>query len=396
MKLITIALVTLFGFAALAADEVPAWKTSFKEGGGGLSFTSPDENVKISLLGYAQVLQKAYLSDIYDTATTADYPLAFSVRRARFDFFATIMKDHTLFVEYDGAPSTSVTAGKEAGFGLIEAHTTHKLMGDAFMLRMGKFVIPFSAENARSSRSIDTVERHMLVNSLFGLPTIDSQYGAMIYGKVLDKGALGWFLSAANGAGKASANYPEKNTSKEITARLNYDIYNDQTAHEQLTFGVAFDHDQEPTQTLTLSDLAGAAYNSVSVSNVRTGYEGDIYFMSGPFSARAEYIDMNWKDAATTPRLDGGMLQLAYFFTGNDQGGFQTLLRAETARLTGALSTADSDRLTAITLGSQWFINANVRHQLNVISTQPNGAAPGVYANNKSGWALLSEMQIKF
>jgi phosphate-selective porin len=379
------------------AEDLSSWKLSYKNGGGGIWLQSPDENMQIGFLGYAQATQKVLISEPYRDRNT-DYPLAFGVRRARFDTFATVNKMHTLFIEMDGAPTSSTKAGSEAGFALIEAHTTHKLLGDALSVRFGKFVIPFSSENARSSRAFDVVERHMVVNSFFSLPALDTQYGAMAMGKALDKNAFSWVLSAANGNGKGSSNIPENNTSKEITAHAYFDIYNNPAEHEQFTLGAAYDNDLESAQTMTLNDLAGGTYNSVAVSGVRSSAEADIYLVKGPFSMRGEYIDAEWNGSAGQPSIDGGFLQFAYFVTGSESdGGFQPLLRYEYAHLSGSnIKNPSADKLQAVIAGYQWFITSNVRHQFNLISTSPSGGAPGVYDGAQTSYAALSEFQVKF
>lgn len=375
------------------------WTASYKEGGGGIWIASPDDNIKIGFQGYAQTVQKLYSGDNYNFPSVTDYPVGFSVRRARFDFSTVVMNRYTLFAEFDGAPTTNTTAGKESGAGLVEAHTTFKLVGDQLVARFGKYVIPFSGENFRSSRAYDTVERSMVDNAMFGLPALDTQYGAMLMGKFFETNTLAYYLSVTNGNAKASSNYAESNAGKDTTVRLNYDLINSKEDRQQLTLGVAFDNDQEDIQTLTLKDLAGAAYNATAVSGVRNGWSGDIYYVNGPFSLRTEYSDIHWKDAPNSPSLSGGFFQLAYFVSGSEaEGGFQPLIRAEYAKIAGGLTTADSDHLTALMIGWQWFLHANVRHQLNLVQTTPGGAAAAgtPYNDNKAHYALLSEFQIKF
>jgi phosphate-selective porin len=388
-----IACCLLTASAAIAQESSP-WKTDYKAGGGGIFWTSPDENIKIQLQGFAQAVQKFYISDFY-RKQRPDYPVAFSVRRARLSFGATFFKDHTLYVEYDGAPTTNATPGSESGFGMVEAHTTHRLLEDYLVLRMGKFILPFSAENYRSSRSSDTVERFMVVSSLFSLPALDSQYGVMAMGKALNNNSLAWYLAAVNGNAKASANTAETNNDKEYTVRINYDLYNDTAAQRQLTVGAAYDNANELPQTLKLSDHVGGEYNRVAVRGARNGYDADILFVHGPLSVRAEYLHARWNNAPGTPSIYGGMLQTGYFLNGSDKGGFQLLVRGESARLGGPITTSKANQLSAATVGWQWFLNANVRHQFNVIATSPCGGA-GVYADNKTGFAALSQMQIKF
>jgi phosphate-selective porin len=375
------------------AAEAPAgegpWKIGYKEPGGGFSFESPDSNFRLGFMGYIQANQKQYLSSAYHAQ--GDYPLAFSVKRARMDFTATLFKDYDLYMEYDGAPATSVAnPANPSVFGLVEAKVTAKLLGDAVKLRLGKMSTPFSTEDWRSSRNLDTIERYMAMNSLLGLPSIDIQYGAMLMGTVLDE-HLTWYAGVFNGNAKASANQDENNLLKELQLKVTYKLI------PELTVGLGFDHDKEGAQTLVLKDLAGAAFNSMPVAGTRYGFSPDFYFEYGPLSLRGEWVWMKWSEAANIPTLNGGFLQAAYFVFGNDRGGFQPLVRFESAQLGGGKPvTAGATHLNAGLVGGQWFVNSGVREQLNLVMTLPNGKSTGVYANDSAKFAVLNEVQFRF
>ncbi len=62
----------------------------------------------------------------------------------------------------------------------MEARLNSKIIDDKLQLRLGKFTTPFSFENFRSSRAIDTIERYIALNAMFSVPALDVQTGGML------------------------------------------------------------------------------------------------------------------------------------------------------------------------------------------------------------------------
>ena len=52
-----------------------------------------------------------------------------------------------------------MSGGPAAGTSLVEAYAQAARVRDYLNFRMGKYIQPFSAENVRSSRALETVER---------------------------------------------------------------------------------------------------------------------------------------------------------------------------------------------------------------------------------------------
>jgi phosphate-selective porin len=152
----------------LKEREAKTWTTGLNPQGGGLFVKSPDGKTLFRLYGYAQ--PTFTYSDRDNGATFEETD--FRVRRARIDFSADYDDRYKLFVEVDGAPAD--------GTSLVEAYAQAAYVRDRHYLRFGKFISPFSTENLRSSRALDTVERFQALNAMFSLPALDVQFGPML------------------------------------------------------------------------------------------------------------------------------------------------------------------------------------------------------------------------
>lgn len=383
-------------------------------GGGGLYVRGPDYHLR--LLGYIQPT----LSVFPRSLDRPDGPAPFSIRRARVDLLVELHGDYTLFLELDGAP-----AGRTA---LVEAWLDWRLRGDALRVRAGKFIGAFSTENARSSRAIDTVERFMALNAMFLLPALDTQTGAMLHGAGLLGGRLGYSLGLYNGNGSANVNIPEDNASKEVQAKLTWSFPAPPLGGDRLEVSAAFDLSREEEQVLRLADLGFNTFAAVPVVDRRWGFGGDLRWIRGPASLRAEGLAFRFRspDREEGAGLRGGFLQPAWFLSGDEEGGLQLLLRAEWAGLDGAPTTVDEaspgeeaagserseglaggpgagdgvsgvDALYGVTLGANYFPNANARLQVNAILTRSNGASSR-QGFDEARWTpmLLTQLQFKF
>ena len=358
-----------------------AW--GLNPGGGG--FYVQGEDYRFRLLGYVQAV-----GTLIDGAVDRpDEPGDFSIRRARVDFLADFYDDYEVLVELDGGPGTTPTAPSD--FALVEARLNWKLDGDALQLRFGKFTTPFSRENSRSSRSIDTIERYIALNSLFLLPAVDVQFGAMVHGRVGPEKKLGYFAGVFNGNGRANDNLSDDNGDKELQAKLTYDF------SDAWSVGVAADYSREEIQTLALADLAFNRFVEVAVEDERFGFGADVFWELGPWSFRAEGLAFRFETPDQgTVGLVGGFIQPAWFMTGDAQGGVQLLVRPEFAHL-DADTDDNGDTLYSLTLGMNWFVNPNVRVQLGPALTYFDGSsAIQGFEGDRTSALLLTQLQFKF
>jgi len=370
----------------LKEREKHQWTAGINPQGGGVFVKSPDGQALFRLYGYAQPTF---------TYTDEDNGLAFErtdfrVRRARLDFAADYQERYKLFVELDGAPAD--------GTALVEAYVQAAYVKDRHYLRFGKFITPFSTENLRSSRALDTVERYLALNAAFSLPALDVQFGPMLWG-YLDRGKkVSYYLGVWNGNSSAGAavaggqrgNARDNNGDKEVQGRLNVKW------SDELTTGAAFDSDREEEQTLTLASYSGGRFIGLNVRGRRRGYDLDAHWKRGRLSLDSEWLAFDFGDSDT--RLGGGYAQAAFWARGSETGGVQPLLRAEVASLSGgALRPVDGRRITAVTAGANVWFNGWTRWQINVIGEHFDGRGNGPFKAG-SGWrpTVLNQLQIKF
>jgi hypothetical protein len=371
----------------LKEREAQQWTAGITPQGGGVFLKSPDGQALFRLYGYAQPTF---------TYTDKDNGLDFgqtdfSVRRARLDFSADYQERYKLFIEVDAAPSD--------GTSLVEAYVQAAYVKDREYLRLGKFVTPFSTENQRSSRSLDTVERYLALDAAFSLPALDVQFGSMLWG-YLDPGKkVTYYLGAWNGNSSAGAavfqgqngNAHDNNSAKDYQGRLNVQWT------DSLTTGAAFDSDHEEGQTLTLASYSGGQFIGLDVHGQRRGYDLDAHWKSGRLSLDSEWLSYDFRDSDV--KLDGGYAQAAFWACGSEAtGGVQPLVRAEQAQLSGdALQTVDGRKIVAVTVGANVWFNGWTRWQINLIGEHFDGRGNGAFTAG-SGWrpTVLNQLQIKF
>gem|GEM_PF-659470 len=362
-----------------------AWKVGYHEGGGGFYAESPDGDYAMRSLGYVQATAGVYHDDFERT----DAPGDFGLRRARLDWIVDYKKKHRLFVEFDGGPGS--TPGT-SDFALVVAELDYSLEGDDLVVSAGKFVSPFSTENRLSSRSLDTVERYIALNSMFLLPALDVQYGAMVSGKVAAN-RLEYYLGVFNGNGRANDNLSDDNGDKEIQAKLNY------FPRDGARFGLGFDWSNEERQSLQLRGLSFTPWVAVPIEGTRRGVTADFGWSLGRLHLRGEGLAYDFADAGAS--LGGGFVQGAWALRGDRSNGEEILLRLETAAIGSDRVTLDGDRIDAATLGLNLFRLGVIRWQIDLVAEHYNGLS-NLPANQSrvegDGWKpyLLTELQLKF
>ncbi len=380
---------------AALADQ---WQAGLHPDGGGFFLRSPDEKIQLKLLGYVQAQ-----GTLTDGASDASFGHGdFRVRRARIDLLANFSDEYDLFLEFDGAAT--------GGTALRIARINAKLSDDALQFSAGKFITPFSTANNVSSRNLDTIERYIALNSMFSLPALDTQIGAMLWGTVpagrsRNAGEAGetfqpsftYHFGVWNGNNSGGAetmdgvggNARDANGAKEVQLKLRY-----QPA-PALEFGLGFDYNDAATKELRLASLSGVPYIVVDVPGLRYGASADFLWTPGRFSLRGEALHFEFDDAGT--RLSGGFLQAAAFITGDHSGGVQPLVRVEHAALEGgALSGIEGNAITAFTAGVNWFLNGNLRFQVNYIGEFYDGPGNAGIGGESFRNTVLGQLQFKF
>jgi hypothetical protein len=384
---LSIVLFVLSVMPAFAQEPAPPWTVGVNPQGGGLFVKSPDGKALFRLYGYAQPQLTLTDEDNGNAFEESD----FRVRRARVDFTVDYEERYKLFIEYDGAPSD--------GTALVEAWAQAAYVQDRHFVRVGKFITPFSTENLRSSRALDTVERYLALNAMFSLPALDVQFGPMLWG-YLDSGKkVAYFVGVWNGNSSAGAgvvngqrgNARDNNGAKNVQGRVNVKWT------DALTTGAAFDLDEEEAQTLTLASYSGGRFIALPVAGDRRGLDLDAHWKRGRLNLDSEWLSSDFKDSGL--KLTGGYAEAGFWVRGSEaKGGVQPVLRADLAELEGdALDAVDGNRVVAVTAGANVWFNGWTRWQINLIGEHFDGRGNGSFTAG-SGWrpTVLSQLQIKF
>ena len=381
---------TRTGTATSVRDSLP-WSIGLNPQGGGLFVRSPDGRVYFRLYGYAQ--PTVTLTDARNRQ--AYHTLDFRVRRSRIDFSVDYDDRYKLFIEIDGAVGD--------GTALVESYAQAVYARGQFgshTVRLGKFITPFSTENLRSSRALETVERFLALNAMFGLPALDVQFGPMFFGTVgTGDRRLSYYAAALNGNASAGAavvngtrgNARDNNGFKDVQLRL------DAQLSQPVKVGIAFDADHEEGQALALTSYSGASFVSIPVRGRRRGLDVDASWRLTPrvvVSTEALGARFTESDA----ELRGGYAQLTAWTTGSERdGGVQLVLRAEASELRGAaVDNLDGKQMTAVTTGANVWLNGATRVQINAIAEHTSGAGNGVLTERAWRPTVLTQFQIKF
>jgi Phosphate-selective porin O and P len=365
--------------------EAKRWTVGVNPNGGGAFIKSPDGQVYFRLYGYAQPQFTWVDSSQHAAFGNTD----FRIRRARLDFSVDYHDTFKLWIELDGAPAD--------GTALVEAYAQAAYVKDQHYVRFGKYISPFSSENLRSSRALETVERYAALNTMFGLPALDVQIGPMLWGFFDKDKRFGYQVGVFNGNSSAAAaaasgqrgNARDNNTFKNFQARLNYKVTN------ELTVGGAFDNDIEDTQTLQISSYSGTRFIATTVKGKRQGFDVDAHYKLGRFAFDTEWLREDFSDS--NAKLHGGYAHASYWVSGTEAKGVQAVLRGEYAQIDGpAVDPVDGKTFVAVTAGANLWWFGIARLQIDGIVEHVNGNGNGPYTGG-SRWRplLLAQFQVK-
>jgi hypothetical protein len=384
-----------------AAPATASWTTGYKDGGGGFFVASPDQAFVFKLLGYVQA--NHMWMDTADARLRANggRPVSndFFIRRARIDFAATVHKNTEVFVEFEGGVPTNApqASSVQSDFALIEAKITHRVV-DPFQLRFGKFLVPFSNENAlRSSRALDTAERYAAVNTLVTSPAIECQQGVMVMGHWAKK-RYDYALGVFNGNNRTVDNYRDDNSQKNVAGHFTWKpLAAKSGSMSGLAFGLGWDWDRSLAQTLTLRTLSGSPLSTLDVKGDRLGFSPDLYVPVGKWvEIRGEALMERFNDSRAN--LYGGYGQVLWNVFKTDKGmSFQPLVRAESAVTSESVNDTIS-RLNILTVGWNFHLNKNVVWRMNYLPTHFRYTGSDAATTAKEGHydEVINQIQVKF
>lgn len=382
----------------------------------GLKISSPDKKYELSLKGYAQLDHREFLDDNNESNRGE-----FLVRRAR-PTLEVKAGDASLRIMPDFAGSTTR---------VFDAYVDYKLFNE-LQFRVGKFKPPVGLERLQSATDTFFIERGHPTNLV---PTRD--IGAQVYGNLFDE-RLEYQLGIFNGTPDLGNTDSDVDDKKDIVARVfttplrNSDI----VALQGLGFGISGstgEREGSTTNTLlgdyrTPGQQAFFRYRTGGTATFADGSHWRVspqaYWYYTNFGLLAEYVQSNQEvtRSGSTEELEHSAWQIAgsYVITGEDVnfrggikpnedfdiesggwGAFEAVARVgetdidDDAFPVFADPSASASKAQSFGAGVNWYLNENVKLQLNYDHTTFDGGASGDQ-DRPDEEALISRVQFRF
>ncbi len=411
----------------MAAGSAPAetnWTGGARPGGNGFYLSAPDQGFNLNFLGYGQFV--GTILDHQYRAVRSDLPFAFNIRRARLTTLATVQRDAEFMVELgtptmrtvptntvfpnSGVPTVptgTATAGTvdpgtigpafnhalfqgNPDLAIVEARATVALFDEWLQLRVGKFTGPFSTENSRSSRFLDVIERSNVLSSLLLVPAIDTQLGAMLFGRAAG-GIINYYFAAFNGNGNSTVTTTDNDGTKEFQFKLTVH------PHKNFTASIGWDTDQMPLRPLSLVDHSLTPVVTGGVFGTRHGISFDWDWTVDWFNWKTELLFILFTEANLGNNyvrgLAGGYTQFNFKLWGDTSRGVELVPRLEYS----VLRMGRAYELYSGILGFNFHINSNLTNTVNyIVEYMPRGVGAGIYANTGAHHMFMNQLQIKF
>lgn len=400
--------------AAAKAKDAPV----FTAGKDGFSLKSADGSYQLKIRGYLQGDGRFFADD-----KERGNPDTFLLRRVRPILEGTVGKyfDFRIMTDFGGGTATVQDA-------YLDAHpwTWGKL-------RVGKYKPPVGLERLQSGSELLFVER--------GLPTNlvpNRDVGVQLHGDVLD-GAFSYALGAFNGVADGGSGDLDNNDSKEFAGRLFAQPFKNFSYEVLQGFGIGlagtYGDQRGSTGTPFLPTLRtqgqqafftyradGTAAGTTVANGIHSRFAPQGYYYYGPFGLLWEYVKsyQRVQRDKTHATLDNDAWQVAasYVLTG-ENASYRSVSPAqpfdlekgtwgafEIAARYGELNIdkkafpffADPTRAARVAeswgLGLNWYLNRNVKFQLNYEQTDfTGGSSKGERPKER---AILSRFQVSF
>jgi phosphate-selective porin OprO and OprP len=367
----------------------------------GLSITSADKDFKISIRGYAQADSRVFLQDNNQSLT--DNIL---LRRVRPIIEGTVYKNYSYRIMPDFAGSTPR---------LFDGYVDANFLPEA-KFRIGKFKTPIGLERLQSGSDLLFVERSLATNLV---PNRD--LGAQLFGDMAG-GTVSYALGIFDGASDLGNADGDTDDNKDVAVRVFAQPFanSNQLGLQNLGFGVAGSYGKRsgtssntqlgnyvsPGQATIFSYRSGTtAGSTVFAKGNHTRISPQAYFYSGPAGILGEYVisKQNVTLGTASRQLDNRAwnISTSYVLTGEDAsftgvkpdnnldfskgtwGAFELAARYsgldidDTAFPVFADSTRSATKATAWSAGANWYLNDNVKINLDYERTVFDGGATG-------------------
>jgi len=405
-----------------ALEQKDASEPTVSYGNGqGLTITSPNKDFQLRMSAYFQADDHTFLSDSNPSSNTDQ----FFIRSARPIFEAKLYDQFSarLMLDFGNGQTT-----------LLDAYGDYNA-DDAFNLRVGKFKDPIGIERWQSEQNILFVERGMTTNLV---PYRDN--GVQLYGNIIPH-VLEYQLALTNGAPDQVNSTNSTDDDQNVTARIfahpfhdadmkviqgvgigiagSYGNHNGSVSNPELTSGYV-----TPAQSKFFTYLAGGtAATTAYASGQQWRLDPQATYYNGPFSMISEYVleEQDVRLGNTKKGLENNAWEaiMTYVLTGEDArfdgviprnnfdpkhdawgafelaGRFSALHIDDSAFPVFASLAASAKAAQETTLGGTWYMNPNIKLNLDFALTQFDGGALN-NGDRPTEKAVLTRAQVKF
>jgi phosphate-selective porin OprO/OprP len=381
--------------AAKPADEFPIeayWKD-------GLKFRTKDGNFQAHIGGRVILHGRTVFDRPDDSAAPLrTVPDSLFFRETYLEAEGTVYKEFGFKVQSDfrtGTFNQSSGAGPSSTQGNLKDAYIRWQRWPELRVRLGQFYEPVSQEDQTSFRFIDFAERSVMNRLMVG-----REIGVEFSGKIED-GLLAYGLMFANGnslLGDQGRAVTDREDEKQIAGRLLVKPFvgSESMWLKELQLGVGGtfeDVDSVPATGFDLTTELSALYLDTTAPGTfdgrRTRIVPQLSWAIGPALLRAEYLTRRDELDETFPdeelRSNGWYAYGTWLLTGEskkpetrvapsgDWGALELAFRVSRVRISHpfskglAGSAGNSDEVTSVTAGVNWWLRRNLRFTLNVV-----------------------------
>ncbi len=402
--------------------EKPAPTVSL--GQNGLVVRSADSNFVMIAHGYVQGDARFYL----DHKTTPD---TFLLRRVRPIIEGTAWGnfDYRLMLDLASGTVGSSTTFNNA---ILDDAYLNARPWKQFQIQAGKYKSPLGLERLESTADLNLIETGFATAL-----TPNYDLGASLHNNLFEN-PLGYSIGIYNGATDGGSDDQDSDEGKDVVGRLFAQpfIHTEIAPLRRLGFGVAGSVGEHTGTLPTYKTSGQQTFFSYATNVAAVGHQYRVdpqaYYYWGPFGVLGEYVLSSQEARSSTAHLPADLrfnnrawqVEVSYFLTGEENyfkytslehvvplhrlgaggwGAFEVVGRLQQMTLDDAIfadkfATSTSARqATAWAAGLNWYLNSNVKLNLNYEQTTfDGGSAAAGSATAKPEHAILSRFQLLF
>ncbi len=401
----------------------------------GLTARSSDSNFTMIAHGYVQADDRSY----FGQKTTPD---TFLLRRVRPIVEGTVWDKFNYRLMLDLA-SGNVNSSTANNVNILDDAYVNARLWEQFQIQAGKYKSPVGLERLQSTADLFFVETGYATEL-----TPNYDLGVMLHNDYFTN-TLGYAVGIFDGAADNASQDADVDEGKDIVGRLfaqpflNRDI----TPLKNFGFGVAGSYGTHnasgaPTAYKTPGQQTFFTYTNVASSGAQYRLDPQAYYFWGPFGIMGEYVLSSQKFSSTKTgagippyqRFNNTAWQVeaSYFLTGEENsfkatslkhvipwhrfapgedgwGAFEVVARVQQLsldsnafdRFGGAATTyatpGSAHEATSWGVGLNWYLNANLKLNLDYESTTFRGRTPAAgVATSAPEHVILSRVQFSF